>query len=290
MLGGDLSVELITRFSIRDWRQGASDPAAVLDFCERFGLPGVSICQNLHAKVYVADRDYAVVTSANLTWRGFHENVELGVALEGEPAAQARRTIIEEAGGAQNMVSTVNLREWVERAQAAGVADNEDDADSDDEDLQDELSIWLTGRLPTDDNYQDFVVWLNDNRQLPRAGEYLDSVQGVNEHHGHARMTFCGAFFYFSRNLDSVGVVVEAAVARPRGVLPIADAPLPYEQWNGFLARNLHVENSTFAMGSLSGSLPPSLGGTRLGGGGWSPTFKRVFPLVARFFQDRLNL
>ena len=36
----------------------------------------------------------------------------------------------------------------------------------------------------------------------------------------------------------------------------------------------------------LRGILPPSLGGTRLGGGGGSSTLKRMFPLIARFLQE----
>jgi phosphatidylserine/phosphatidylglycerophosphate/cardiolipin synthase-like enzyme len=42
---------------------------------------------SLHAKVLVADRSDALVTSANLTFHGFAGNVEMGVRVTGPPAA-----------------------------------------------------------------------------------------------------------------------------------------------------------------------------------------------------------
>jgi cardiolipin synthase len=42
----------------------------------------------LHAKVVVADRKDALVTSANLTYHGFEANIELGIRVTGAPASQ----------------------------------------------------------------------------------------------------------------------------------------------------------------------------------------------------------
>lgn len=42
---------------------------------------------SLHAKVLVADRTDALVTSANLTFHGFAGNVEMGIRVTGPPAA-----------------------------------------------------------------------------------------------------------------------------------------------------------------------------------------------------------
>lgn len=42
----------------------------------------------LHAKVLVADRQDALVTSANLTYHGLEANIELGIRVSGEAAAQ----------------------------------------------------------------------------------------------------------------------------------------------------------------------------------------------------------
>ncbi len=45
----------------------------------------------LHAKVLVADREQAVVGSANYTWGGFVANHEIGVLLSGEAAWELAR-------------------------------------------------------------------------------------------------------------------------------------------------------------------------------------------------------
>jgi phosphatidylserine/phosphatidylglycerophosphate/cardiolipin synthase-like enzyme len=43
---------------------------------------------SLHAKVLVADARHALVTSANLTYHGYEANVEVGVRITGDAAAQ----------------------------------------------------------------------------------------------------------------------------------------------------------------------------------------------------------
>jgi phosphatidylserine/phosphatidylglycerophosphate/cardiolipin synthase-like enzyme len=42
----------------------------------------------LHAKVLVGDRSDALVTSANLTYHGMETNIELGIHVTGQAAAQ----------------------------------------------------------------------------------------------------------------------------------------------------------------------------------------------------------
>lgn len=49
----------------------------------------------LHAKFIVVDSRRLLVTSANLTFHGFHGNIELGVLLEGTVAAEAERLVRE---------------------------------------------------------------------------------------------------------------------------------------------------------------------------------------------------
>lgn len=49
----------------------------------------------LHAKFLVADSSRLLVTSANLTYHGFHGNIEMGVLLEGAVATQAEQLVRE---------------------------------------------------------------------------------------------------------------------------------------------------------------------------------------------------
>lgn len=49
----------------------------------------------LHAKFAVADKNRLLLTSANLTYHGFHGNMEVGVLLEGPVAAEAEQLVRE---------------------------------------------------------------------------------------------------------------------------------------------------------------------------------------------------
>lgn len=49
----------------------------------------------LHAKFIVVDSRRLLITSANLTYHGFHGNIELGVFLDGSVAAEAERLVRE---------------------------------------------------------------------------------------------------------------------------------------------------------------------------------------------------
>jgi len=42
--------------------------------------------RQLHAKIVVADREKAVIGSANFSWGGMYSNYEVGLLIEGEPA------------------------------------------------------------------------------------------------------------------------------------------------------------------------------------------------------------
>lgn len=47
----------------------------------------------VHAKVLVADRERAIIGSANLTWGGLVDNHEIGVLIEGEEAWDIARMV-----------------------------------------------------------------------------------------------------------------------------------------------------------------------------------------------------
>jgi phosphatidylserine/phosphatidylglycerophosphate/cardiolipin synthase-like enzyme len=49
----------------------------------------------LHAKFVVADARRLLLTSANLTYHGFHGNIEVGVLLEGKVAMDAEDLVRE---------------------------------------------------------------------------------------------------------------------------------------------------------------------------------------------------
>jgi cardiolipin synthase len=63
------------------------------DWSEVWSFSPVDRDEELHAKAFVVDRRRALVGSANVSRRGLLTNYELGVLLEGEPAADVARAI-----------------------------------------------------------------------------------------------------------------------------------------------------------------------------------------------------
>jgi hypothetical protein len=75
----------ITDLSLTNVCQRATDPFALKGLAERFGSVKVWHLSGVHAKVYLADDDLAIVTSGNLTGGGLSRNFEYGVELS-EPS------------------------------------------------------------------------------------------------------------------------------------------------------------------------------------------------------------
>ena len=76
---------MITDLSRDNLLGGATDAAAIFDLMETVPNMRVRFLPSLHAKVYIADEDSAVITSSNLTDNGLSRNYEYGVFLS-DPA------------------------------------------------------------------------------------------------------------------------------------------------------------------------------------------------------------
>ncbi|MCY1714485.1 phospholipase D-like domain-containing protein [Caproiciproducens galactitolivorans] len=77
------SLKLLTTFNLNNFYKGSSDIDAVKLVNEHNG--SVFNSQRLHAKVYLFDKKYAIITSANLTYSGFEKNIEYGVLFDEPP-------------------------------------------------------------------------------------------------------------------------------------------------------------------------------------------------------------
>lgn len=73
---------ILTDLSPRAVCAGATDPDAVMNVANSLGGSRVVHLPRLHAKVYVADGQTAVVTSGNLTSGGLGQNYEYGVLIQ----------------------------------------------------------------------------------------------------------------------------------------------------------------------------------------------------------------
>lgn len=73
--------KLLTKFTLSNMRGGGLDLSAIQTFKDnQFSLKNID---NLHAKIFIFDNK-AIITSANLTNGGLHNNLEYGVLLENE--------------------------------------------------------------------------------------------------------------------------------------------------------------------------------------------------------------
>ncbi len=76
-----IPILILTDISRDNMLSGGTDIGALAVLCEALPHTEVRFLPNLHAKVYIADEMYAVVTSANLTDAGLCRNLEYGVYI-----------------------------------------------------------------------------------------------------------------------------------------------------------------------------------------------------------------
>lgn len=98
-----MAVQLLTDLNPFSACQGSCDPEAILRLARAFPNSTVTHLPRVHAKIIVADRDAAIVGSANLTEGGIQENYEYCVRVSSrEIASQIAKDVEEYASlGAQ---------------------------------------------------------------------------------------------------------------------------------------------------------------------------------------------
>jgi hypothetical protein len=108
--GTQVSVVVLTDLSADNMLTGVTDVSALLSLSEVLPNTEVRFLPNLHAKVYVADCDCAVITSANLTERGLSANVEYGVYVSDRNLVRRVRSDILEYAALASLVEPEQLR------------------------------------------------------------------------------------------------------------------------------------------------------------------------------------
>lgn len=78
----NIQCTIITRFNREEFISGANS----IEGLERLKQAGVNIyaLQHLHTKLYIFDKDSAIMGSANFTMKGFFKNHELGMSMQNE--------------------------------------------------------------------------------------------------------------------------------------------------------------------------------------------------------------
>jgi len=131
-----------------------------------------------------------------------------------------------------------------------------------------------------------FVAWLRAHSRLPGANVLLRRHDNTDHQNltGHFRQSFFGALRFLRENPQFIQEVSEA-LGRLHGDRLYEPSDAVARAWIDHLDRRATDSGEHFSYAILRGILPPSLGGTRLGGGGGISTIKRMLPLVSRYLE-----
>jgi hypothetical protein len=103
----EIEILVLTDLSRDNMLSGATDVSALIGLCEAIPRTNIRFLPTVHAKVYVADSSFAVVTSGNLTHSGLRRNLEYGIAVNDTNLVKLIRSQIldyREVGSSLNLV------------------------------------------------------------------------------------------------------------------------------------------------------------------------------------------
>ncbi|OQB75195.1 MAG: hypothetical protein BWX92_02777 [Deltaproteobacteria bacterium ADurb.Bin135] len=291
----------ITRLSPSDWLHGISDPEALTTLLEILSegsiITSIHIHQRLHAKAYIANDSLGLLGSANLSSGGFEKNFELMARIESEEARKAHEIIHYEASLNGRPITVSALREWVDKnkrkiIRLRPVENNEAEQLAE---MQRELDNMLGfGRHTTPVKQHlslvmgKFVEWLKKNLNLSGADVLYERYQNTGGQNltGHFKQSYYGVSNFLLENKEHIQIL-----SLQLNSLKSSDVFQPgkdlLDAWLEYLDIHATDKGDAYDYAILRGIIPPNLGGTRLGGGGGSSTLKRMFPLVARFIDEK---
>lgn len=300
-LGENISLSFTTRLSPSDWANNISDPEALLillDLLENGGHDVIlQIHQRLHAKVYIADTTMALIGSSNLTEGGFERNFELMVWLQGEEAKKAYDILYENLVSDSRPLKIDQLRLWVENNldSIKGVRRKKDAFEAEElgkaQKELDELLGYGHDAPKIDEpmvsDLTSFVSWLKLNHGESGAKVLLARHDNSDNQNltGHFRQCFYAVFRFIRERPNFLQILSESCdTLAPDDIYQLSQEVS--EHWIEHIDAHATDSGEGYSYSVLRGILPPSLGGTRLGGGGGSSTLKRMLPLVSKFILE----
>ena len=300
-LTGKVAIQIYTRISPSDWANRISDPEALLQFLLKTSSKGHStvllVNQRLHAKAYVANRNKALVGSSNLSDGGFEQNIEMMAMLDGKAANDVASLIDRRIRPETKKVSIRQLRTWITRHKktveevrkaAEGVqAGKLRDAQR----SLDKMLGFGRGKsrikpVKINDLIK-FIRWLNRNNRLAGSQVLIarhKNTDGQNLQ-GHVKQCFFGALRFLMENAAlQIPLSEDLKTLRKDDMYQLTDQISV--AWLKHVDRHAIDIGDGYDYAVLRGILPPSVGGTRVGGGGGISTLKRMLPLVASYLQE----
>jgi len=297
-----LTVRVWTRMSPSDWAAGASDYESLYSFLVLMAEAGhkldFSVSQRLHAKLFAADESLALLTSANLSTGGFERSLELSARLRDTDAFDAMHALETAVGPSLRSIEIAALKTWIDKHLAAvnkarARLDKEGDELAEAQaDLDRLLGFGASKRTnvePTAADLNAFAEWLTQQTGLPGAEVIFERYHNTGGQNltGHVRQCFAGWMRFLgaeSRFVEPLST--ELGNMKPNEIFDM-DLPELSDAWAEYLDDHATDSNDFYSHPVLRGILPPSLAGTRHGGGGGISTFKRMGPLVARYITEK---
>jgi len=112
--GSGFSLTILTDLCRDNMLSGVTDVAALLQVAETFPSAEIRFLPSLHAKVYVADSQRAVVTSSNITTNGLLRNFEYGVLLDDPDLVSQVQRDIRDYASLASPISSSELRTFAQ--------------------------------------------------------------------------------------------------------------------------------------------------------------------------------
>lgn len=289
-------VEFWTRLNPLDWRDGVADMEAlksrvqsVVGRQKRFAL---YVSNDLHAKVFSFSNNKAIIGSANLTWPAMTTNIETICELT-EDNAKNFLLFLSNFRPRLKQVPVDVFASYVDAVRDVISKPFDGIEDENDEmiaaiNIAEETLGESPAHTPTQatsipshlkmENFKDYCR--KENSDV--SNEIIRRIEGLDNLQGHVKHCFYGVVRFFS---EFPKFVAEISTTPRDSLYDFTDEIRT--QWRDFLRKHENEidEKRGFRFRTLIICLPPSAGGTRAGGGGASPTLKRVFPVVARMLQ-----
>ena len=290
-------VEFWTRFSPLDWRTGVADMSAlrrrVQLVLDRGKLFSFRVSDDLHAKIYSFSNDRVIMGSANLTWPALTSNIEVICELTGDEAVNFLHML----PNLRNRLTAVPpdvFTAYVDVAADAISKPFDGPEETNEEmnaaiDLAEEMlrkSLISTAPPtspipPLEIGY--FIDYCREEKSSI-SKEIIARWEGKHNLQGHVKHYYYGAL----RFLSEFPELVDEISTTPRRSLYNFINPVVLTNWRDFLRKHAKEidEKRNFSFRTLRVYTPENLGGICSGGGGGSPTLKRVLPVVARMLQS----
>lgn len=289
-------VEFWTRFSPLDWRAGVADMAAlkrrVQSVRDRGKIFDIRVSDDLHAKIYAIPDGTVIVGSANLTWPGMTRNIEVICELTEEEADSFSSVISSMRGrlmpmGAEVFIAYVDAVRSVISKPSDGPAEEDGDMNAAIELAEEELRKVLSETAPDTTGIpsaelEEFIDYCRQE-DSGVSREVVARHEGKHSLSGHVKHCFYGSVLFFSEHKEFVNEIAETP---SESLYDFANSSIR-TNWRDFLREHAYEidKERGFSFHTLNVYIPVTLGGKCTGGGGGSPTLKRVLPVVARMIR-----